>query len=72
MNSIISLEPINLKRVKGDENACFRIESNVRRLYHVPLALECCDERSENGDGEEGNKVSRRGERVKVAWTLVC
>ena len=43
-------------RVERGESECFRINSGVRRVYHVPLALqclfECSDEGSENGGWE--------------------
>ena len=49
-------------RVKGGESYCFRINSGVRRMYHVPLDLQCIygrsDEGAENRDGEEGNNIS--------------
>ena len=44
-------------------------------MYHIPLAFQgiygCSDERGENGDGEEGSKISN-GEKVEIAWPLVC
>ena len=46
------------------------------KVYHVPLAFQCIygcsDERGENGDGEEENEVFGGGERVQIAWPLVC
>ena len=44
-------------RVKGGKSECFRINSGLRWVYHVPWALHCIyghsDEGDENGDGEE-------------------
>ena len=44
-------------------------------MYHVPLALqciyECSDEGGENGDGKEGSEISGGRERVETAWPLV-
>ena len=40
------------------------------RLYFVSLTLQyvngCSDGRSENGDGEDGNEISGRGERMEI------
>ena len=45
---------------------CFRINSDVRRVYHVPLAFQSIygrsDEGGENRDGEEGSGISRKRE----------
>ena len=30
------------------------------------------DELVENGDGEEGSEISRGGNRVEIAWPLIC
>ena len=63
-------------RVKGGESECFRIKSGVRRMYHVPLALQCIyrcsDKGSENGDGEEMSDIPGGGKIVEIAWPLVC
>ena len=46
-------------RVRGGESECFRIDSGVRRMYHVPLGLQCIyghsDEGDENWYGAEGS-----------------
>ena len=40
-------------------------------MYHVPLALQCIYERSdeggENGDGEEWHEISGGGKRMEIA-----
>ena len=42
--------------VKGGESECFRIDSGVTAVHHVPSAFQCIygcsDKRCENGDGE--------------------
>ena len=62
--------------VKGGKSECFRINSGVRRVYHVPLTLQCIYGRSAEGgkneDGEEGSEISRGRKRVEIARPLVC
>ena len=45
-------------------------------LHHVPLALQQLygyrDERNENRDEKDGNKISGGVERVEIDWSLVC
>ena len=45
-------------------------------MYHVPLALQCIydwsDEGGEDRDGKEGVRFLERWERVEIAWPLVC
>ena len=48
-------------RVKGGESECFRINSGVRWVYHVLMALQCIYGLSENGDEEEGCETSGEG-----------
>ena len=47
-------------RVRGGESEWFRIDSGVRQVYYVPLALQyiyvCSDEGSEDGDEKEGRE----------------
>ena len=49
----------------------FKIESGVRRVYHVPLAVhciyDCSDEGGEDGDGKEGSEIPGGWERVELA-----
>ena len=62
-------------KVKGGENAWFRIDSGVRqRCIMSPWLFNlygCSDERGENGDRKEGIKIPGGGERV-ITWPLVC
>ena len=51
-------------RVKLGESERFRVDSRVRLLFHVPLALHSVHgwskENYENGDGENGSETERR------------
>ena len=51
------------------------INSGLRRVYYVPLALQCIygcsDKGSENGDGEEGSEISGGGKKVEITWPFV-
>ena len=46
------------------------------RLYHVPLAFQRVNggsnERTENGDGEDGSEISEGEKRMKTPCPLVC
>ena len=48
-------------RVKGGKSERFMIDSGVRRVCHVPLAVQCIyewsDEGGEDGDGKEGSEL---------------
>ena len=45
-------------------------------MYHVPLAIQCIygcsNEGGHNGHKKDGNEISSKWERVKIAWALVC
>ena len=42
------VDSLTCVRVKGGESERFRID----RVYHVPLAFQCSDERGKDGDGK--------------------
>ena len=58
-------------RIKGVASEQFRIDSGVRRVYHVPLAVQCIygwsNEGGEDGDGKEGSELPGGWERVEIA-----
>ena len=63
-------------RVKGGEFECFRINSGKRKGFIMSSWLSNIymdsDEGSKNGDGEDGRKISRGGERMVITWALLC
>ena len=75
LNGIISIyiKSSTCVSVKGRESECFKINSGLRQGY--TMVLQCIyghSDGGENGDGEEGSEISRRGKRVKISWPLVC
>ena len=69
MNIYIYINSLSCIKVIRGENVSFRIAST--RYCYVPLAFQgvygCSNERSENGEGEDGSEISGGGERVKIA-----
>ena len=67
---------IKLVKVKDGGSEWFRIDSGVRRVYHVPLAFRCiygCSiEGGEDGNRKERNEIPGGGERLEIACPLVC
>ena len=59
-------------RVKGGENKCCRIESDVKQGYACPFGLQLIYECSESRNWEDGSKVSGGGKRMEIAWSFVC
>ena len=78
LNGIKSMYVDNLAcvRVKGCESKCFRIDNGVRRVYHVPMDLQCIYERSdeggENGDNEEGVRLQEEGREWRLPGLFLC
>ena len=62
------IESIYFVRVKWCDSEWFRIDSGVRRVYNVPLALQCiygCS--GENGDGKVWSEIpGGGGGRVEI------
>ena len=67
-------------RVKGGESECSRINSDVTRVYHVPLGLQCTYGRSdEGGKNWEGSEIRGGGKSggcrqscMKRTWFYVA
>ena len=57
----IYVDSLACVRVNGGENEQFKIDSEVRRVYRVPLVFQCIygcsDELIEDGDGKEGSEI---------------
>ena len=70
VNSLACIEWKGWKRVfrnlKLDKVISWPLGSSTCIVYG------CSDERGESGDEKGGSKVSGVGERVEIAWSLVC
>ena len=63
-------------RVKHGESECFRIDSSVQQgcimtSWFFNTVYGCSHESDENGDGEDGSKISGGEEKVEIIWPLV-
>ena len=63
-------------RVMGGESECFRINSGVRRVYHVPLTLQCIYMdailKVKIWMRRREREISGGGKKVDITWPLVC
>ena len=61
-------------RVMGGESECFRINSGVRRVYHVPLTLQCIYGRNFEGENldEKGRERDFRRREESGYYLASC